>query len=226
MTMAMSKGLRSRTIFLRYSLAQRAAAADHRSGDLAGGHHVGRDPGRSRLRLPWHRLSAVSRHLRQRLLRHPGRGAVRHLECRAGAPAAGLHSTRCSIRAFKFAERLSDHVTGTARRIARAIASNKMLAAGILVLFLVLLFGVAGSSFVTRAQADVGAGRPSQPPGLPAPAWDRSAGPRRTGQPDLRHAGHAEDRRDRRSDRRQRRDAARPVRRLCGRHRRRRHSSG
>jgi peptide/nickel transport system permease protein len=44
------------------------------------------------------------------------------------------------------------------------IATNKMLVAGILVLLLVLLFGVAGSSFVTRAQADVGAGRPSRPP--------------------------------------------------------------
>ena len=39
-----------------------------------------------------------------------------------------------------------------------------MLAAGILLLLLVLLFGVVGSSFVTHAQADVGAGRPSRPP--------------------------------------------------------------
>jgi peptide/nickel transport system permease protein len=51
-----------------------------------------------------------------------------------------------------------------ARRVVRAIANNKTLVAGILVLLLVLLFGVAGSSFVTRAQADVGAGRPARPP--------------------------------------------------------------
>jgi peptide/nickel transport system permease protein len=46
----------------------------------------------------------------------------------------------------------------------RWIGTNKMLVAGILVLLAVLLFGVAGSNFVTRAQADVGAGRPSRPP--------------------------------------------------------------
>ena len=39
-----------------------------------------------------------------------------------------------------------------------------MLVAGIVLLLLILLFGVVGSSFVTRAQADVGAGRPSRPP--------------------------------------------------------------
>jgi peptide/nickel transport system permease protein len=52
------------------------------------------------------------------------------------------------------------------RRVLREIGNNKMLVAGILVLLLVLLFGLAGSSFVTRAQADVGAGRPSRPPDL------------------------------------------------------------
>ncbi|MDQ6671923.1 MAG: ABC transporter permease [Chloroflexota bacterium] len=41
-----------------------------------------------------------------------------------------------------------------------------MLVAGILLLTLVLLFGVAGSWFVTRAQADVGAGRPARPPDI------------------------------------------------------------
>jgi peptide/nickel transport system permease protein len=46
----------------------------------------------------------------------------------------------------------------------RWLGTNKMLVAGILVLLAVLLFGVAGSNFVTRAQADVGAGRPSRPP--------------------------------------------------------------
>ena len=51
-----------------------------------------------------------------------------------------------------------------AQRLWRAIVNNKTLVAGILVLLLVLLFGVAGSSFVTRAQADVGAGRPARPP--------------------------------------------------------------
>jgi peptide/nickel transport system permease protein len=51
-----------------------------------------------------------------------------------------------------------------AKRFWHAIVNNKTLVAGILVLLLVLLFGVAGSSFVTRAQADVGAGRPARPP--------------------------------------------------------------
>ena len=51
-----------------------------------------------------------------------------------------------------------------ARVFLHAINNNKTLVAGILVLLLVLLFGVAGSSFVTRAQADVGAGRPARPP--------------------------------------------------------------
>jgi peptide/nickel transport system permease protein len=50
------------------------------------------------------------------------------------------------------------------RQVLRAIANNKSLVAGVLVLLLVLLFGVVGSSFVTHAQADVGAGRPSRPP--------------------------------------------------------------
>ena len=53
-----------------------------------------------------------------------------------------------------------------ARQLARTIVNNKLLVAGIVVLALVLLFGVAGSWFVTRAQADVGAGRPSRPPDI------------------------------------------------------------
>ncbi len=51
-----------------------------------------------------------------------------------------------------------------ARQVSSAVVNNKTLVAGIIVLALVLLFGVAGSWFVTRAQADVGAGRPSRPP--------------------------------------------------------------
>jgi peptide/nickel transport system permease protein len=50
------------------------------------------------------------------------------------------------------------------RRFWHAIANNKSLVAGLLVLLLVLLFGVVGSAFVTHAQADVGAGRPARPP--------------------------------------------------------------
>jgi peptide/nickel transport system permease protein len=61
---------------------------------------------------------------------------------------------------------LIDKVSRIARQVARAIVTNKMLVAGMLVLLLVLLFGVVGSSFVTRAQADVGAGRPARPPDL------------------------------------------------------------
>jgi len=48
--------------------------------------------------------------------------------------------------------------------VLRAVGNNKSLVAVVLVLVLVLLFGVAGSWFVTREQADVGAGRPSRPP--------------------------------------------------------------
>jgi peptide/nickel transport system permease protein len=55
-------------------------------------------------------------------------------------------------------------VNRTARQVVRAIVDNRTLAAGIVVLLVVLLFGVVGSQFVTRAQADVGAGRPSRPP--------------------------------------------------------------
>ena len=53
-----------------------------------------------------------------------------------------------------------------ARRVLRGVVNNKTLVAGILVLLLVLLFGVVGSWFVTREQADVGAGRPARPPDL------------------------------------------------------------
>jgi peptide/nickel transport system permease protein len=55
-------------------------------------------------------------------------------------------------------------VTKVMRQLWRAIGNNKMLVAGIMLLLVVLLFGVAGSWFVTRAQADVGAGRPARPP--------------------------------------------------------------
>jgi len=39
-----------------------------------------------------------------------------------------------------------------------------MLVAGVVLILVVLMFGVAGSWFVTRAQGDVGAGRPARPP--------------------------------------------------------------
>jgi peptide/nickel transport system permease protein len=50
------------------------------------------------------------------------------------------------------------------RRLAHTFANNKMLVAGITLLLIVVLFGVVGSMFVTRDQADVGAGRPARPP--------------------------------------------------------------
>jgi len=59
---------------------------------------------------------------------------------------------------------LTADVGRIARQVSSAVVNNKTLVAGIIVLALVLLFGVAGSWFVTRAQADVGAGRPSRPP--------------------------------------------------------------
>jgi peptide/nickel transport system permease protein len=52
----------------------------------------------------------------------------------------------------------------SAKRVGRWISTNRMLVAGICVISFVILFGVIGSNFVTRAQADVGAGRPSRPP--------------------------------------------------------------
>lgn len=50
------------------------------------------------------------------------------------------------------------------RRVLHAINTNRMLVVGGSLLLLVFLFGVAGSSLVSRAQGDVGAGRPSRPP--------------------------------------------------------------
>jgi peptide/nickel transport system permease protein len=50
------------------------------------------------------------------------------------------------------------------RRVAHWINTNRMLVAGITLISIVILFGIVGSSFVTPAQADVGAGRPSRPP--------------------------------------------------------------
>jgi peptide/nickel transport system permease protein len=54
----------------------------------------------------------------------------------------------------------------SAQRVGRWISTNRMLVAGICVILIVILFGIIGSNFVTRAQADVGAGRPSRPPDL------------------------------------------------------------
>jgi peptide/nickel transport system permease protein len=51
-----------------------------------------------------------------------------------------------------------------ARRITHTLNTNRMLVAGVVLIAVVILFGVVGSGFVTRAQADVGAGRPSRPP--------------------------------------------------------------
>jgi peptide/nickel transport system permease protein len=59
---------------------------------------------------------------------------------------------------------LSSDVSIAVRRLGHALANNKMLVAGIVLLLIVLLFGVVGSMFVTREMADVGAGRPSRPP--------------------------------------------------------------
>jgi peptide/nickel transport system permease protein len=53
---------------------------------------------------------------------------------------------------------------GGATRILHTLSNNKMLVAGIVLILIVLLFGTVGSMFVTRAQADVGAGRPARPP--------------------------------------------------------------
>jgi peptide/nickel transport system permease protein len=47
-----------------------------------------------------------------------------------------------------------------------ALRENRMLAAGIVLVACVLLFGIVGSMFVPRARAEVGAGRPSRPPSL------------------------------------------------------------
>ena len=48
----------------------------------------------------------------------------------------------------------------------RFLVANRQLIAGSVLVLVVLLFGVVGSAFVTRDQADVGAGRPSRPPTL------------------------------------------------------------
>ena len=59
---------------------------------------------------------------------------------------------------------MSGDVTSAIGKLWRGVRNNKMLVAGIVLLLIVLLFGTAGSWFVTREQADVGAGRPSRPP--------------------------------------------------------------
>ena len=48
--------------------------------------------------------------------------------------------------------------------VARSIDRNRLLVAGMILVLFVSLFGVVGGLFVTREQADVGAGRPSKPP--------------------------------------------------------------
>lgn len=50
------------------------------------------------------------------------------------------------------------------RQFGHAVSDNRMLVAGVVLILVVLMFGVAGSWFVTRAQGDVGAGRPARPP--------------------------------------------------------------
>ena len=55
-------------------------------------------------------------------------------------------------------------MTGTPRQVVHWISTNRMLVAGVVLVAVVILFGAVGSAFVTRAQADVGAGRPSRPP--------------------------------------------------------------
>jgi peptide/nickel transport system permease protein len=57
-------------------------------------------------------------------------------------------------------------VSSIARHFWHAIGENKMLVAGIVLIACVLLFGVVGSLLVSRAQADVGAGRPARPPSI------------------------------------------------------------
>src|SRR5438874_6892527 len=52
------------------------------------------------------------------------------------------------------------------RQMWHAFSSNKMLVVGIVLILLVLSFGVVGRAFVSPAQGDVGAGRPSRPPGF------------------------------------------------------------
>jgi peptide/nickel transport system permease protein len=49
-------------------------------------------------------------------------------------------------------------------RVTHWINLNRMLVLGICLIAVVILFGIVGSGFVTKAQADVGAGRPSRPP--------------------------------------------------------------
>ncbi len=48
----------------------------------------------------------------------------------------------------------------------KLINDNRMLTAGIITLIFVIFFGVIGSWFVDKERADVGAGRPAQPPSL------------------------------------------------------------
>jgi peptide/nickel transport system permease protein len=50
------------------------------------------------------------------------------------------------------------------KQFAHAVNDNRMLVAGVLLIFIVVMFGIVGSSLVTRAQGDVGAGRPARPP--------------------------------------------------------------
>ena len=51
-------------------------------------------------------------------------------------------------------------------KVLKLINDNRMLTAGIITIIFVIFFGVIGSWFVDRERADVGAGRPAQPPSL------------------------------------------------------------
>ena len=49
-------------------------------------------------------------------------------------------------------------------KILRLINTNRMLTAGVITIIFVVFFGVVGSWFIDRERADVGAGKPAQPP--------------------------------------------------------------
>lgn len=51
-------------------------------------------------------------------------------------------------------------------KLVRAADRNRLLAAGATIVVAIALFGLLGGLFVTREQADVGAGRPARPPSL------------------------------------------------------------
>jgi peptide/nickel transport system permease protein len=49
-------------------------------------------------------------------------------------------------------------------KILRLINNNRMLTTGVITLIFVVFFGIVGSWFIDRERADVGAGKPAQPP--------------------------------------------------------------